>query len=488
MTIMPLRASPSADGFERRMLKRQRAAERGPQDGYVRDRHGRRMPAHPAPSQVAAAGGKGGARAAGAARAPLDPAEAERQRLLGEAHRGREWKEAEAGFEDGMRTNALEYIAADEDTSGALDFREFCNLVCALEEGDIPLTELKARFAELDANKNGTIDRHEFIQYSLYESLARSAGRVVDLFKKIDGDGSNTVDKKEFRKAIRALGFSPDFYLNADVDAVFDALDEDGGGSLDLLELTKKLKPSTVATNKFRLRKKTEGRRGQALASHVKLVSSADKSATQQLAEVLAANRVRIIDLFRSWDEDGDGLISKKEFGRAMGVLGFDAPKAAVDGLFGEWDKDGSGVLEFKELTKILQHGPKAAPAPAPAPVGPPIVIAKSVAISEALDALRAGATSRLSQLSSLGTRLSSLEMQAQAKKEYAQVSHAALLQRQLLNAMRTPSVLTKPPASSARGPPKTPLVPLEGYLTRPITARDPPPPGALLRPASPRA
>jgi len=385
-------------------------------------------------------------------------------------------------------TNALEYIAADEDTSGALDFREFCNLVCALEEGDIPLTELKARFAELDANKNGTIDRHEFIQYSLYESLARSAGRVVDLFKKIDGDGSNTVDKKEFRKAIRALGFSPDFYLNADVDAVFDALDEDGGGSLDLLELTKKLKPSTVATNKFRLRKKTEGRRGQALASHVKLVSSADKSATQQLAEVLAANRVRIIDLFRSWDEDGDGLISKKEFGRAMGVLGFDAPKAAVDGLFGEWDKDGSGVLEFKELTKILQHGPKAAPAPAPAPVGPPIVIAKSVAISEALDALRAGATSRLSQLSSLGTRLSSLEMQAQAKKEYAQVSHAALLQRQLLNAMRTPSVLTKPPASSARGPPKTPLVPLEGYLTRPITARDPPPPGALLRPASPRA
>ena len=39
-----------------------------------------------------------------------------------------------------------------------------------------------------------------------------------------------------------------------------------------------------------------------------------DKSVGQQLKDALRANAGRVIDLFREWDTDGDGEVSRKEF------------------------------------------------------------------------------------------------------------------------------------------------------------------------------
>ena len=49
-------------------------------------------------------------------------------------------------------------------------------------------------------------------------------------------------------------------------------------------------------------------------------------SVQQQLNKLLKQNGVRIIALFRDWDRDGDGKVSKKEFAMAMAALGYDAP------------------------------------------------------------------------------------------------------------------------------------------------------------------
>ena len=38
-------------------------------------------------------------------------------------------------------------------------------------------------------------------------------------------------------------------------------------------------------------------------------------------------NAVRVIDLFREWDTDGNGMIDRDEFRKAMPELGFHAPK-----------------------------------------------------------------------------------------------------------------------------------------------------------------
>ena len=66
---------------------------------------------------------------------------------------------------------------------------------------------------------------------------------------------------------------------------------------------------------------------------------------------------MRVIDLFREWDEDASGSVSKKEFREAMPMLGLDVPAEDVDALFDSWDPDGSGELELKELNKLLRRG-----------------------------------------------------------------------------------------------------------------------------------
>ena len=64
----------------------------------------------------------------------------------------------------------------------------------------------------------------------------------------------------------------------------------------------------------------------------------------QVLRTALSENAVRVIDLFRDWDVNGDGAVSFKEFVMGVTLLGFPGDRAAAM-LFREWDSDGSGSL-----------------------------------------------------------------------------------------------------------------------------------------------
>ena len=75
----------------------------------------------------------------------------------------------------------------------------------------------------------------------------------------------------------------------------------------------------------------------------------------EQIAHALRSNSVRVLDLFREWDTDGDGEVTRKEFHAAMSKMGLEVPDAEVYALFDEWDKDGGGALDFKELSRILK-------------------------------------------------------------------------------------------------------------------------------------
>ena len=81
------------------------------------------------------------------------------------------------------------------------------------------------------------------------------------------------------------------------------------------------------------------------------------RDAITQLRDALSKNAVRVIDLFREWDSDGSGTVSKKEFAKAMPELGFDASEQDVSALFDSMDPDGSGALSLDELNKQLRRG-----------------------------------------------------------------------------------------------------------------------------------
>jgi len=82
----------------------------------------------------------------------------------------------------------------------------------------------------------------------------------------------------------------------------------------------------------------------------------------QQIAAHLRANAARVLDLFREWDTDNDGVVSRAEFHRAMPKLGLDVSEAFLDELFDKWRKDGDadlskeGGLQYQELATVLRR------------------------------------------------------------------------------------------------------------------------------------
>ena len=77
--------------------------------------------------------------------------------------------------------------------------------------------------------------------------------------------------------------------------------------------------------------------------------------ALSRLYHVVAHNALMLQDLFKSWDTNNDGRVSKIEFAKGLSSLNWDAPKETVEALFNHMDKDKSGYLDYKELQKTIE-------------------------------------------------------------------------------------------------------------------------------------
>ena len=94
--------------------------------------------------------------------------------------------------------------------------------------------------------------------------------------------------------------------------------------------------------------------RAAVLPPMTKLTARTGVSVQEQLRTILNENQVKLIDLFREWDDDGNGALDKVELRMAIAALGYDAPKSAIDALFDSIDEDKSGWIEFNELKAAL--------------------------------------------------------------------------------------------------------------------------------------
>ena len=89
-----------------------------------------------------------------------------------------------------------------------------------------------------------------------------------------------------------------------------------------------------------------------------------------QLRDALTKNAVRVIDLFREWDDDNSGSVSRHEFAKAMAALGYDGQPEDIDCVYDSLDPDGSGSLEYKEMNALLKRSVEICPALKPGAAG----------------------------------------------------------------------------------------------------------------------
>ena len=77
----------------------------------------------------------------------------------------------------------------------------------------------------------------------------------------------------------------------------------------------------TKATTKFPLRGGKLKSLGSKVLAGVRVAAKDSRPVQERIKETLENNAVRIVDLFREWDLNNSGTVSKKEFRKAMPLL-----------------------------------------------------------------------------------------------------------------------------------------------------------------------
>ena len=224
----------------------------------------------------------------------------------------------------------------------SVGFAEFCEGARALEPGkDLAEEELRRRFDELTPS-DGRIFWQDYTLSQLFETLSRQSARVLDLFRRMDTDGSASIDRQEFHEGLRSLGFQYSEndlnlgkstcrgifrYCSAGAGAgacfaalrapllmvpcplrrppVFTHLDDDGSGAIDYVELNSQLRPRTMKTQAYKLRtsvslKRGGGKLAGTSAGKKKLQRGPDAPPiADQLQAILKGSFLKVLDVFK---------------------------------------------------------------------------------------------------------------------------------------------------------------------------------------------
>ena len=172
---------------------------------------------------------------------------------------------------------------------------------------------------------------------------ARAAALLIASVKEKCETKGGTCNREQFTEAMIELGVIPP--EGQAPDELFTSLDMDGSGIIHIDEL------EAAAAQLL----------DPAVASHLEELVQQGRSIKESvlwIREKLTDQATRVIELFKEWDTNHDGIISRSEFVEAMPYLGMQhCLPIEVTALFNEFDPDGSGTISFRELHQMLRRG-----------------------------------------------------------------------------------------------------------------------------------
>ena len=134
---------------------------------------------------------------------------------------------------------------------------------------------------------------------------------IKEAFELFDTDGSGTIDAKELKVAMRALGFDP---KKEEIRQMISQCDTDGSGMIDFAEFEAMMK-----------------------------VKLGDRNAKEET-----------IKAFRLFDDDETGFITFKNLKRVAIELGEDMTDEELQEMIDEADRDGDGCVSQDDFLRIV--------------------------------------------------------------------------------------------------------------------------------------
>lgn len=172
--------------------------------------------------------------------------------------------------------------------------------------------------------------RHEMVILAINRIqgwVKRSGKQLVDLFAKIDVDGSGTFNVQEFRAGMLSIGLT---FTDEVIDALMQEMDKDGDGEVDAAEFIAKMDKFTHEMN------------------------TSASSILGALLNYIDASGATVASIFAAHDNDKSGNLEIAEFHDALLAIGIQQSEQQAQNAMGELDMDKDGNMSLAELTARL--------------------------------------------------------------------------------------------------------------------------------------
>lgn len=135
---------------------------------------------------------------------------------------------------------------------------------------------------------------------------------IKEAFDLFDTDGTGTIDVKELKVAMRALGFEP---KKEEIKKMIADIDREGSGTIDFADFLNMM--------------------------------------TYKMSE--KDSKEEVMKAFRLFDDDGTGKISFKNLKRVAKELGENLTDEELQEMIDEADRDGDGEVNEQEFLRIMK-------------------------------------------------------------------------------------------------------------------------------------
>ncbi|XP_041010429.1 probable calcium-binding protein CML16 [Juglans microcarpa x Juglans regia] len=137
--------------------------------------------------------------------------------------------------------------------------------------------------------------------------------QLKEIFMRFDMDSDGSLTQLELAALLRSLGLKPS---GDQLHVLLANMDANGNGTVEFDELVQAILPD--------------------------------------MSEQVLINQEQLLEVFRSFDRDGNGYITAAELAGSMARMGHPLTYRELSEMMGEADTNGDGVISFNEFSTLM--------------------------------------------------------------------------------------------------------------------------------------
>lgn len=137
--------------------------------------------------------------------------------------------------------------------------------------------------------------------------------QLHDIFRRFDMNSDGSLTQLELGALLRSLGIKPS---GDQLHSLLSNMDSNGNGSIEFDELVNAILPD--------------------------------------MNDDILVNQEQLLEVFRSFDRDGNGYITAAELAGSMAKMGHPLTYRELSEMMRQADTDGDGVISFNEFTTVM--------------------------------------------------------------------------------------------------------------------------------------